>query len=232
MISLPWPPLYRGTLLRRYKRFLADVRLESGEEALCHTANTGSMLECSEPGRPVFLSRAANPQRRCPYTWEMIQMPDGLVGVNTSLPNRLAALAARAGFFPGWPQKALVTPEARVGRSRLDLKLTTLTGQTVWVEVKNCSLVRQGVALFPDAVSQRGTRHLLELAELARSGDRAILLILAQRKARLFRPAAEIDPVWARTLRAVVKAGVEVLAWEVALTLTEAALGQRLEIDL
>jgi sugar fermentation stimulation protein A len=162
----------------------------------------------------------------------MIEMPDGLVGVNTTLPNRLAVLAARAGFFPTWPLNAEVTSEVSIGHSRLDLRLKSPQGPTVWVEVKNCSLVEAGVALFPDAVSQRGTRHLLELAQLVEAGDRAIILILAQRKARVFRPAARIDPVWAKTLAQVVRQGVEILAWGVDLTLTEASLGERLAVEL
>jgi sugar fermentation stimulation protein A len=162
----------------------------------------------------------------------MIEMPDGLVGVNTSLPNRLAALAARAGFFPNWPPQAEVTQEVKIGQSRLDLRLKTSDNSSIWVEVKNCSLVEAGVAYFPDAVTERGARHLRELAQLAQSGDRAIILILAQRKAKIFRPAAHIDPVWAKTLREAIKLGVEILAWGVDLTLTEASLGQPLEVEI
>jgi sugar fermentation stimulation protein A len=168
----------------------------------------------------------------------MIEMDDGLVGVNTTLPNRLAALAARAGVFPGWPKNPEITAEAKVGEARLDLRLTPRTsatgsaGPTVWVEVKNCSLVEAGVALFPDAPSQRGGRHLASLNALVEKGDRAVMLFLVQRPARAFRPAEAIDPAFAKALRAAFAGGVELLAYRVDLTLAAASLAERLEIEL
>ncbi|MDR2422611.1 MAG: DNA/RNA nuclease SfsA [Deltaproteobacteria bacterium] len=230
MTAVPWPPLIKGILIKRYKRFLADVKLLDGSTVTAHTANTGSMLTCSEPGRPVYLSRSANHKRLYPYSWAMIEMPDGLVGVDTGLPNRLAALAARDGFFPGWPKYPKVVPEAKVGRGRLDLRLESPEGPTVWVEVKNCSLVQDGVAEFPDAPSVRGRRHLAELAELAQGGDRAIILILVQRAARAFRPAAAIDPAFALALGQAVSQGVELEVYRVGLSLTRAWIAERLPV--
>ena len=239
MIAIPFSPLIRGILLKRHQRFLADVRLADGRVVVAHTANTGAMLGCSTPGRPVYLSQAANPKRRCAYTWEMIQMESGLVGVNTCLPNRLAALAAIGGFFPDWPKNPAVTKEAKVGRGRLDLRLDPrnpkdpkIEEPAVFVEVKNCSYGDGRGALFPDAKSQRALKHLRELTSLVESGSRAVLLVLVQREAEIFRPAAAIDPDFALGLKQAVAAGVELMAYKVALSLTEARLAEPLAIDL
>ncbi|MDR1085789.1 MAG: DNA/RNA nuclease SfsA [Deltaproteobacteria bacterium] len=227
--AIAWPPLIKGTLVKRYKRFLADVRLPGGQTVTAHTPNTGRMLLCSEPGRPVYLSRSSNLKRKLAYTWEMIDMEDGLVGVNTTLPNRLAAMAAGESFFPGWPQKPEVRTEVKAGLSRLDLQLLK-DGQVTWVEVKNCTLVQDGVALFPDAVSARGAKHLIELREKVKSGDRAILLVMIQRRgAHVFSPAHKIDPRWAETLKEVLDNGVELEAREVILDLNCATLGARIK---
>jgi sugar fermentation stimulation protein A len=220
-------------LIKRYKRFLADVELPGQGQVTAHTPNTGAMLDCSEPGRPVYLSLSDNPRRKYPYAWEMIAMPDGLVGVNTALPNRLAHLAFSIGAVPGFPRPLMVERERPVGRSRLDLKLTLPGGDEAFVEVKSSTLVRGGVALFPDAVSQRGKRHLDELTGLARGGKRAVLLVLAQRPgADSFSPADAIDPAWGAALRHAASAGVEILAHTVDLTLTDAKLGRPLEVRL
>jgi sugar fermentation stimulation protein A len=232
-VSIPWPPLVEGRLVRRYKRFLADVELPGVGLVTAHTPNTGSMLDCSESGRPVFLSRSPNPGRKYPFSWEMIAMGDGLVGVNTVLPNRLAFLALEAGALPGLPLAGRLEREVRVGRSRLDLRLSAADGTEVWVEVKNCSLVRDGTALFPDAVSARGARHLGELAGLVGPGRRAVLLVLVQRGgAGFFSPADSIDPAWGQALRAALRQGVELLAHSVDLSLERASLGRRLEARL
>ncbi|MDR1870591.1 MAG: DNA/RNA nuclease SfsA [Deltaproteobacteria bacterium] len=232
MTAIPWPPLIKGVLIQRYKRFLADVTLENGVKVTAHTANTGSMLTCSQPGRTVYLSQSANPKRLYPYTWEMIHMPDGLVGVNTSLPNRLAYKAAQEGFFPHWPSNPIITKEPKIPSGRLDLRLDYPHDPnlpTIWVEVKNCSLVENGVALFPDAPSQRGQRHLKELVELVKTGQKAQILILVQREAKVFRPAAAIDPDFARGLQEAVANGVGLEVRRVKLTTSAATLAEPLE---
>ncbi|MDR0549176.1 MAG: DNA/RNA nuclease SfsA [Deltaproteobacteria bacterium] len=231
-IAIAWPPLTKGILLKRYKRFLAEVRLEAGQVITAHTSNTGRMLTCSTPGSEVYLSAASNPQRRCPYTWEMTKTKDGLVGVNTTLPNRLAFLAAKNGYFPTWPKNPAITLEAKVGASRLDLRLDQPHGPSLWVEVKNCSLGQGEVAMFPDAVSLRGQKHLATLTDLTRQGERGIILILVQRPAKLFRPAAHLDPQFAAALKAAIEGGVELLVYRVALSLTEARLAEPLVVDL
>ena len=238
--GLNWGPLTEGRLVRRYKRFLADVELASGEFVTAHTPNTGSMLGCSEPGRRVWLSSHDAPSRKYKYTLEMIEMPasprrrgatdtEVLVGVNTGVPNKLVKAAAVAGKIPEFPFPVTAIPEVRRGNSRLDLMLSTDNGGEVMVEIKNCSLVENGTALFPDAVTARGRKHLEELAALSGEGKRAVLLILAQRAdAEQFRPADHIDPAWGRELREATRKGVELLAYTASLDFSRIRLGDRL----
>ena len=214
----------------RYKRFLADVELADGRLITAHTANTGRMLGCAEPGRPVWLSLHDRPGRKHPYSWEMIAMPTALVGINTMVPNRLVARAAADGLLDGIGRAAVET-EVKVGDSRLDLRLTTTPGETIMVEIKNCTLAEDGTAYFPDAVTARGAKHLDELAALAGSGIRAVVLILVQRvDAERFSPADHIDPEWGRRLRRALKAGVELRAYRADLDLTQIKLGLRLPV--
>ncbi|MDR1921807.1 MAG: DNA/RNA nuclease SfsA [Candidatus Adiutrix sp.] len=227
--SLGWGPLTEGILLRRYKRFLADVELPGGRLVTAHTPNTGRMLGCSEPGRPVWLSRHDRPGRKYPFSLEMISMPEALVGVNTAVPTRLAAFCARRGRSEELPRPAAVETEVRSGRSRLDMKITPTRGPRIFVEIKNCTLAENGTAFFPDAVTARGLKHLQELAALAAGGARAAIFILAQRgDARRFAPADHIDPAWGQALRRVVGAGVELLVYQAELTLESIRLGRRL----
>lgn len=230
--GLFWGPLAEGRLVRRYKRFLADVELADGRLITAHTANTGRMLGCSEPGRPVWLSIHDRPGRKYPYSLEMIAMPTALVGVNTMVPNRLVARAATEGLLSsvgGGPLK--VETEVKVGNSRLDLRLTTAANETIMIEIKNCTLAEDGTAYFPDAVTDRGAKHMDELAALAGSGVRAVVFILIQRAdADRFSPADHIDPEWGRRLRAALKAGVELWAYRADLDLTQIKLGRRLPV--
>lgn len=230
--GLNWGPLVQGRLVRRYKRFLADVDLE-GELITAHTPNTGRMIGCSEPGRPVWLSRHEGGGRKYPYTLEMVEMPTALVGVNTMVPNRLVAAAARSGLLAELEGPARVETEVTSGTSRLDLRLTEPSGRQVMVEVKNCTLAEGGVAYFPDAVTTRGGKHVDELAALARRGVRAAVFILVQRAdADRFQPADHIDPEWGRRLRAAVAEGVEVWAYRADLNLKTISLGPRLPVVL
>jgi sugar fermentation stimulation protein A len=225
--------LIKGILLRRYKRFLADVRLEDGTVVTAHTPNTGSMLACSEPGREVYLSLSPNLKRKYPHGWELIRMEAGLVGVNTSLPNRMAKLALEAGVFPGFPKGGIVRGEIKKGLSRLDLSYERKDGETTYIEVKNCTLTEDGIAYFPDAVSQRAKKHLEELSQIVRSGDKASILIMVQRPdARVFSPADHIDPDWGEALRSSIDAGVRLMVYEIKLTLEEATLGDPIPYKL
>lgn len=225
--------MVEGTLIRRYKRFLADVAMPGGGMVTAHTANTGAMLGCSEPGRPVWLSVHDAPGRKYKHTLEMIRMPDALVGVNTGVPNKLVRAAALAGVVPEFPFPAEVASEVRCGESRLDLRLSTTEGADVFVEIKNCTLVENGTALFPDAVTVRGARHVEELARLAGSGVGAVIFVLVQRgDAVRFSPADHIDPEWGKALRRAVRKGVELLAYRADLDLTAIRLGARLPVTL
>jgi sugar fermentation stimulation protein A len=211
--------LIRGTLVQRYKRFLADVRLADGEIVIAHCTNTGSMLGCKEPGSAVFISRSDNLNRKLAYTWEMIQINRAWVGINTMLPNRLVAEAIAAGVIPELSGYEIIRREVKVSaHSRLDLCLEGQRG-LCFVEVKNVTVCFDGAAAFPDAVSERATKHLKELIRLKRKGHRAAVVFVVQRgDCDHFRPADEIDPEYGRWLRRAVKAGVEVLPYVAKVT--------------
>jgi len=221
-------------LIRRYKRFLADVRLENGTTVTAHCPNSGSMLGCLLPGRPVYLSRSENPRRKLAYTWELIAMPDSLVGVNTQLPNRLAAHAIAAGDVAELRGYATVSREVRVGKnSRIDILLEAPRRRSCYVEVKNCTLVERGVARFPDAVTLRGRKHLMELRKLVADGCRCIMFFLVQRMdARRFAPADAIDPQYGASLRQAMRSGVEILVYDVRIDLAAIRLNAKLPHDL
>lgn len=206
--------LIPATLLKRYKRFLADVIFDSGEQTTVYCPNTGSMKSCSQPGSRVYLSRSHRPGRKYPLTLELVESDGTWVGVNTGLTNTIVAEAIEGGMVPEIGDVELLRREVKVSTSsRLDLLVEGRRGKT-YIEVKNCTLVEEGVAMFPDAVTARGTKHLLELIDLYRQGHRAVIFYLVQREdGRLFRPAALIDPRYAEALRLAAREGVEVLAY-------------------
>lgn len=228
--GLIWPELIPGMLVRRYKRFLADVELNTGEVVTAHCPNSGSMRECSEPGRPVYLSYYDNPKRKFNYTWEIIAMPTSLVGVNTNIPNRLVKRAIEEGVVKELRGYDRIVSEVKVGeKSRIDLLLTRAETELCYVEIKNCTLVTDGIACFPDAVTLRGLRHLIELQKLISEGCRCIIFFLVQRMdARLFTPADQIDPAYGQELRRAVKNGVEMLVYDVMIDLERIVLGKRI----
>ena len=232
--GLKWPPLVGGTLIRRYQRFLADVALADGTTVTAHCPNTGSMQDCSEPGRPVYLSVHDNPKRKLAYTWELIRMPDSLVGVNTLMPNRLVRHAVQTGQVPELGDYAAIRPEVRIGsNSRVDLVLQDPQRGPCYVEIKNCTMVSDGVARFPDAVTARGLKHLQELEALATRGRRCVMFYFVQRMdATAFQPADDIDPAYGEALRRARRAGVEILAYDVQIDLREMRLNGRLPCRL
>ncbi len=199
-------PLLKGTLVKRYKRFLADVVLDSGEAVVAHCANSGSMLSVNTPGAEVWVSPARNPERKLRYTWEMIRIGGKLVGINTQHPNLLAAEAVAAGALPELAGYTVVRREVKYGRnSRIDLLLEADGRPPCYVEVKNVTMRRDltdaGAAEFPDAITARGAKHLDELAAMKAEGYRAVMLFLAQREdCRRFALAADIDPLYAAGL--------------------------------
>ena len=216
--DITWPRLIKGTLIRRYKRFLADVRLRNGHIVTAYCPNTGSMMECSESGRTVFLSRNGAKHRKLKYTWEMIEMPTSIVGINTLLPNKLVRSSVMKGVIPGLEDFEKLRTEVPYGRSsRIDILLEKGMDKT-FIEVKNCTLVRDGTAFFPDAISSRGLKHLVELQEEVKKGNRAVMFYLIQRMdASLFKPANHIDPAYGKELRKAVKNGVEIMVYDVIL---------------
>jgi len=208
-------PLLRGTLLKRYKRFLADVRLDDGREVVTHCANSGSMLTVCDPGSEVWLSPASNPERKLQFNWELIRVGRSLVGVNTMHPNRLVAEAVADGTIPELAGYATVRREVKYGvNSRIDLLLEAPDKPPCYVEIKNVTMRRKSCLEFPDAVTSRGTKHLGELSAQVRAGHRAVMFYLAQRgDCRAFAPAADIDPGYCDGLKRARDAGVEVLAY-------------------
>jgi sugar fermentation stimulation protein A len=208
-------PLEPGILLKRYKRFLADVRLRDGSEVTVHCPNSGSMLSCSRPGSDVYISRSAGPHRKYPFTLEMIRENSTWIGVNTSLTNHLVVEGIENGDIAELRNPDSIWREVKVSAaSRLDVLLTK-GAREIFVEIKSCTLAVDSCAMFPDAVTTRGTRHLRELADLVKKGREGILFFLVQRlDADFFRPAAHIDPLYARTLAEVQGQGVRILVYQ------------------
>lgn len=211
-------PLIRGTLVRRYKRFLADVILDSGEAVIAHCPNSGSMLSVDRPGSEVWLSCSPNLKRKLPLTWELVRVGDALVGINTGRPNGLVAEAVAAGVIPELAGYTRLRREVRYGRnSRIDLLLESDEGPRCYVEVKNVTLRRGDggtPAEFPDAVTARGAKHLVELSAMVAAGARAVMLYLVQRPdAARFALAEDIDPAYTRAFLAAEEHGVEMLCY-------------------
>jgi len=226
-------PLYPGKLIRRYQRFLADVELADGTVVTAHCPNTGSMRGCNLPGSPVFLSCSDNPARKYQYTWELVQADGCWVGLNTILPNRLVREGIENGLVGELAGYPLIRPEVKYGEnSRIDLLLEGTTGRC-YGEVKNVTMVEGGTALFPDAVTERGQKHLRELMEVVKNGERGVIFFVVQRAdGTAVGPADAIDPVYGRLLRQAVQSGVEALAYQALVTPLEIRLAHRLPVRL
>lgn len=231
---LAWPELTGGVLIKRYKRFLADVRLEDDRLVTAHCPNSGSMITCSEAGREVYLSYHDNPRRKLKYTWEMIRMPTSLVGVNTQVPNQLVSEAIGAGEIPELAGYEDIRREVRISsKTRLDVMLAGKRKKDCFVEIKNCTLVKDGLATFPDAVTTRGLKHLNELSDLVEAGHRGVIFYLVQRTdATCFQPADDIDPAYGQGLRRAAANGVEILVYDVDIDLDSIGINKRLPCKL
>lgn len=231
------PSLEQGSLLRRYKRFLADIELANGEHLTIHCPNTGSMLNCMREGGQVWFSRSTDPKRKLPGTWEISETPQGrLACVNTGRANALVEEALRAGVIAELAGFTALKREVAYGEegSRIDFRLE-FDGAPVYVEVKSVNLgyPDSTVAAFPDAVTQRGAKHLRELATLARQGVRAVQLYCVNlTDIDAVRPAEEIDGAYAQALRAAVADGVEVLAYGTRLDAEGIVIDRRLPVLL
>lgn len=210
-------PLTRGTLVKRYKRFLADIELESGEVITVHCANSGAMTSCAEPGMPVIISDSENPKRKLRYTWEQIKMGRTWVGVNTGTPNAAVASWIAQEKIPelsGYPGLKREVKYGREKKSRIDVYLSGKADEPdCYVEVKNATMRVGNHAAFPDAVTERGLKHLYELAHAADQGSRAVMLFFIGRSdCKQFRPADEVDAKYGAALREVADK-VELLAY-------------------
>lgn len=231
------PPLEEGRLLRRYKRFLADIETASGELLTIHCANTGSMLNCMSEGARIWFSRSNDPKRKLPGSWEIGETPHGrLAVINTGRANALVEEALRAGLIAELSGFTSLKREVPYGqeRSRIDFRLDYPTG-AAFVEVKSVTLgfADSRVSAFPDARTERGSKHLRELAALAREGIRAVQLYCVNlTDIDAVRPAEEIDPAYAAALREAVSAGVEVLAYGAAISAQGVQLVKRLDVQL
>ncbi|MEE4222479.1 DNA/RNA nuclease SfsA [Pseudomonas viridiflava] len=230
------PELEQGRLIVRYKRFLADIETDSGELLTIHCPNTGSMLNCMMPGGRVWFSRSSDPKRKLPGTWEISETPQGRFAcINTGRANTLVEEALRAGVITELNGFTALKREVAYGqeKSRVDFRLEYADG-FVYLEVKSVTLGFDGsaVAAFPDAVTQRGARHLRELAALARDGVRSVLLYCVNLTGiESVRPAQEIDPAYALALKDAMDAGVEVLAYGVQLDPQEVRIDRRLQVQ-
>ena len=209
-------PLTRGTLVQRYKRFLADIVLEDGTEITAHCPNPGAMLGLNMPGLPVWVSRSEDPKRKLPHTLELVHVDGGLVGINTMHPNRLVAEALAADAIPELTGYATHRREVKYGKaSRVDFLLEHPDRAPCWLEIKNCHLRREGtLAEFPDCVAARSLKHLQELADMVAKGDRAVVLFVIQRTdCDAFAACADLDPAFAKGLDQVMAEGVEVMSY-------------------
>ncbi len=224
-------PLIRGRLIKRYKRFLTDVELEDGTVVVAHCANSGSMLSVNEAGAEVWISPARNPDRKLRYTWELIRIGRTLVGINTSHPNAIGAQAVRQGKIPELAGYRSIRREVKYGKnSRIDLLLEQNApdsefggGDKCYVEIKSVTmkrdLAKSAPVEFPDAVTTRGAKHLVELTDMVRQGHRAVMLYLTQRAdSPAFAIAGDIDPEYEKGLARAMRAGVEVLCYACKVT--------------
>lgn len=233
-------PLIEVTFLRRYKRFLADVRLADGTEVTVHCANSGSMKGCQPEGGRAWISDSHNPKRKLRFSLEAVEVDGARAMVNTARPNHFVEEAIAAGIIDELSGYDRIRREVRYGseKSRIDLLLENGPAEAptarCYVEVKNVTLgVGDGGCRFPDAVTTRGTKHLRELMGVVEAGDRAALVFCASRTdTRWVGPADDIDPTYGETLRVAAKAGVEILAYRLELDAEQARLVERVPVRL
>lgn len=226
-------PLTEARLIRRYKRFLADVELASGEVATVHCANPGAMTGLADPGMRIFLSKSEKPGRKLPWSWELVDVGGALVGINTARPNRLVEEAIAAGAVAKLDGYDMIRREVAYGRnSRVDLVLSAAGRPDAFVEIKNVHLSRRkGLAEFPDSVTARGARHLAELAGVAATGRRAVMVYLIHRPdTRRFTLARDVDPAYGAAFDRAGAAGVEMLAYDCRVSVEEVVVGSRVPI--
>lgn len=233
---MEWPStLQRGILVKRYKRFLADIEMANGEVVTAHCANPGAMTGLKEPGLTAFLSTHDNPKRKLKYSLEALEVGGQMVGINTSHPNRVVEEAIGAGQISELTGYANMRREVNYGtNSRIDILLDDTSKGLAYVEVKNVHLLREpSLAEFPDSVTTRGTKHLRELSQMVRDGHRAVMFYLIQRMdCDRFSIASDIDKTYAETLEIARKTGVEVLAYDCKITMQGIGIRRPLALAL
>lgn len=218
------PSLASGRLVKRYKRFLADVVLDEGGPITCAVPNTGSMMGLTDPGSRVWLSKSDNPKRKYAHTLEIVEADGTMVGINTGLPNKLTEEAIRAGMIADFASYGELKREQKYGqKSRIDILLSDAAKGLAYVEVKNVHMMREpGLAEFPDTVTARGARHLDEMADMVRAGHRAMMVYLVQRgdcdRLKLCR---DLDPAYCAAFDRATSAGVEAIAIRCQITQNE-----------
>ncbi len=227
------PPLLKGKLIKRYKRFLADITLESGELITAHVPNSGAMTSCIEPDCEVYVSFHDNPKRKLKYTLELTHINGSLICTNTNYANKISIEAIKQNKINELTNYTSIKPEQKYGtNSRIDILLENDT-QKCFVEIKSVSLKLGSTLAFPDAVTTRGTKHLNELIEMKKQGHRAVMLYIAQRTdSNIFRIAHEIDKTYHQRLKLAIKNGVEVLAYQSKIDLEKIVLDKRLEFRI
>lgn len=224
-------PLVRGVLVQRYKRFFADVMLDTGEAVTAHCPNPGSMLGVNAPGSVVWLSKSDSPTRKLAHTLELVEVDGAPVGINTLVPNRLVAEWLEEGLIPEVAGYTTVRREVNYGeKSRVDFLLTGEGLPDCWLEVKNCQLSRsKGLAEFPDCVAARSAKHLRELSAMVAKGDRAVALFTVQRgDCESFSACHDLDPAFAAALEEAADGGVEVLVYRCHMSADGIALDRRI----
>jgi sugar fermentation stimulation protein A len=228
-------PLKPARLVKRYKRFLADVTLDDGGLVTAHCPNPGSMMGLKDPGMRCWVSCHDDPKRKLKYTLELVEADGALVAMNTQNPNKIAEEAIQAGQIDPLTGYTSLRREVKYGEnSRIDLRLEDEDRPPAWVEVKNCHLMRKpGLAEFPDSVTTRGAKHLGELSRRVEAGDRAVQLFIVQRPdCTRLSPARDLDPAYAEALEAAAQAGVEILAYGCKIDLTGVQLDAPMEVEL
>ncbi|SNY94202.1 sugar fermentation stimulation protein A [Cohaesibacter sp. ES.047] len=228
-------PLIRGTLIKRYKRFLADIELDDGSLITAHCANPGSMMGLKDPGVTVWLSKSDNPKRKLAYSWELMELDGAMIGINTAHPNRIVEEAILAGKVSEVAAYPTLRREVKYGKnSRIDLLLEGEGLPNCYVEVKNVHLLRvPGLAEFPDSVTKRGAKHLVELGDMVQEGHRAVMLYLVQRTdAERFSLAADIDPDYAAAFALARQRGVEAYVYACDISTDGITLSHPIPFDL
>lgn len=229
------PPLIPARLIRRYKRFLADVTLEDGREVTAHCANPGAMLGVSPPDAKVWLQPNDNPNRKLKFSWQLLEVDGGMVGIDTSLPNKLVAEALADDRIPELSGYNTIRPEVRYSdNSRIDFLMTSPTKPDCYVEVKNVHFRRTGsLAEFPDCVTKRGAKHLHDLSAMVAAGHRAVMLYVVQRDdCTSFTLADDYDPSYAAAYRAAYSTGVETLCYGTNISTLGIDVADRLPVEI